>query len=71
MKDMGQKRFCLDFETFTVSEAVLSFERLLTERTSVLAELDLACTGRCEAVEREFESVGIAVTSKAVAKRST
>jgi polysaccharide pyruvyl transferase WcaK-like protein len=71
LEDMGQERFCLDFETFTAPEALLSFERLLSERTSVLAELDRACIDRCVAVEKEFEPVGTAVTAKAAANRPT
>jgi polysaccharide pyruvyl transferase WcaK-like protein len=58
MEDMGQERFCLDFESFTSFEARRSLDSLIAERDTIRQKINSACIKRCEAVEKEFAAIG-------------
>lgn len=58
MDDMGQEQFCLDFETFTSSEARDSLFSMLADRSGIVSALLRRCTEKCMAVDQEFTATG-------------
>jgi polysaccharide pyruvyl transferase WcaK-like protein len=58
MNDMGQERFCLDFESFTATNARVALADLIARRAVILSELRRSCAARYLAVEREFATIG-------------
>lgn len=58
MIDLGQERFCIDFETFTAPEARQLLNELLAHRTVIVPELRRLCIDKCKAVEKEFAAIG-------------
>jgi polysaccharide pyruvyl transferase WcaK-like protein len=58
MEDMGQEQFCLDFETFTSSEARDSLFSMLADRSGIVSALLQRCTEKCMAIDQEFSAIG-------------
>lgn len=58
MEDMGQERFCLDFEKFTSSEARESLFSLINDHSRIVSTLRSRCTDKRMAVEQEFAALG-------------
>jgi polysaccharide pyruvyl transferase WcaK-like protein len=58
MEDMGQEQFCLDFETYTSSEARESLFSMLTDRGGIVSALRNRCIDKRIAVEQEFTAIG-------------
>ena len=63
MADMGQERFCLDFDHFTATEARRALSDLLGDRETLSASLVAACEVKRKAVEEEFAAVGKGLTA--------
>jgi polysaccharide pyruvyl transferase WcaK-like protein len=70
MTDMEQQKFCLDFESFTASEALSSLNDLLAERAVIASELRRVRTVKYNAVEKEFAAVEKELASRLGAYRA-
>jgi polysaccharide pyruvyl transferase WcaK-like protein len=64
MEDMEQKGFCIDFGTFTASDAMHSLNVLFTQRRALISNIKVACLERYGAVEREFATIGAELASR-------
>ncbi len=58
MEDMGQEQFCLDFKTFTASEAKRSLTELLTRRGLIVSKICQLSEIKRGALEKEFGAIG-------------
>jgi polysaccharide pyruvyl transferase WcaK-like protein len=63
MEDMGQQKFCMDFEHFDAPRAIDCLTDLLAQRSAIVSEIRGACAARYKAVEREFAIIGRELSS--------
>jgi polysaccharide pyruvyl transferase WcaK-like protein len=64
MEDMGQQKFCLDFERFDALGARACLTELLVQRAVIMSDLRRSCAARYKAVKREFAIIGRELSRK-------
>jgi polysaccharide pyruvyl transferase WcaK-like protein len=58
MEDMGQQKFCLDFERFDAQGARGCLTDLLAQRADIVTQIMRSCAARYKAVQKEFAIIG-------------